>query len=385
MKKLFSALFAAALFLTFDAAAVERAELCGTQDLPLSLAGFANYPPFSWKVLVFKGDVETMDRYSYKGFVYQTVKDSLDAYDIVSEDYFQDNFEKLKYEVKHGKTDIFFTSYYEDEKKSNVDYIYPAYFGNPFVIVSLQEKTIDAATFDALSGLRGVVRNEEGIRQLIQPSLPTDTKVEWVDGPRAAFKMLLSGQADFMISSPYAAVAEARRFKVYDKLHISQTPLKSIKLFASWSKMSQCRHLKPKFVEKFNQLMKDPVEKQKRLTAAIEEWVAQNEGEEPLFEEDASSAPAANENPAPEQAAQPAAQTSDETPVEQPAEAPAVLQEENAPSDANENASDRPAPTPAESVGEQEEAETPAAPVQEAEPYRPRVQTFRKFKGRSGY
>ena len=138
---------------------------------------------------------------------------------------------------------------------------------------------------DAISGGRhhGVVRNEEGIRHLIEPALRTDTKIQWVDGPRAAFEALLSGKADFMISSPYAVYAEGRRFKVYDKLFVSQTPLRSIKLFAAFSKLSKCRHLKKDFAQTFNALMKDPAEKQKRLNAAIDEWVALHVDEEPLL------------------------------------------------------------------------------------------------------
>lgn len=376
MKKFLMTLFAAQTLFSSAAFAQSQKEIlniCGTKDMPVVTAGYTNYPPFSWKVMTFKGDEEYLNRYEYRGFVYDTVKDSLKEADIVFQDYFQDDYEKLKREIKHGKADVFFTAYYEDEKKSNVDYIFPAYFGNPFVVVSLQEKPLDVSSFDALSGLRGVVRNEEGIRQLIQPALPTDTKVDWVEGPREAFKRLLTGQADFMISSPYAAVAEARRFKVYDRLHISQTPLRSIKLFAAWSKMSQCRHLRPKFVENFNRLMKDPVEKQKRLNAAIEEWIAQNEGEEPLFENDEPPAQSESAETAPEQPADdaPAPQTEAAAPAgtvpESQPEQNAAL-EQNAQSETAEDAS----------------AVRPAT-EQQPEPSRPRVQTFRKFKARARY
>lgn len=374
MKKFLMTLFAAQTL--FSSAAFAQSQtgglkICGTEDRPVITAGYANYPPFSWKVLVYKAETDRLNRYAYKGFVHDIVKDAFDG--IETEDYFQEDYEKLKRDVKHGKADVFFTAYYEDEKKSNVDYIFPAYFGNPFVVVSLQEKPLDVSSFDALSGLRGVVRNEEGIRQLIQPALPTDTKVDWVDGPREAFKRLLTGQADFMISSPYAAVAEARRFKVYDRLHISQTPLRSIKLFAAWSKMSQCRHLRPKFVENFNRLMKDPVEKQKRLNAAIEEWIAQNEGEEPLFENDEPPTQSETAETAPEQPADDA--PAPQTEVAEPAgTVPESQPEQNAAPEQpaqSETAEDAPAVRP--------------ATEQQPEPSRPRVQTFRKFKARARY
>lgn len=254
------------------------------RDVPLIVSGFANYPPFSWKVLIPEENPNLPPKYRYKGFIFDAVKDAFKKNEAeFLEDKFFDDSEVLRKEAKHGKIDLFFTAYYEDEKKSGLDYIYPAYFGNSFVVVSLKDKPLDVSDFEQLGGLQGVVRNEEGIRHLIEPALRTDTKIQWVDGPRAAFEALLSGKADFMISSPYAVYAEGRRFKVYDKLFVSQTPLRSIKLFAAFSKLSKCRHLKKDFAQTFNALMKDPAEKQKRLNAAIDEWVALHVDEEPLL------------------------------------------------------------------------------------------------------
>lgn len=62
--------------------------------------------------------------------------------------------------------------------------------------------------------MKGVVRREEEVESLIRGLLPTDTKLEVVDGPEAAFRMLLSGNADFMITSPYAADAEQNGSKL---------------------------------------------------------------------------------------------------------------------------------------------------------------------------
>lgn len=320
---------------------------CGMQrDYPVFVAGFGDYPPFSWRVALPQANKDLPPKYQYKGFVFDALKDALkqNRLDFFQEKFY-DKFDDLRYEAKHGKVDLFFTAYYEDEKKSGLDYIYPAYFGNSFVVVSLKDKPLDVSDFEQLGGLQGVVRNEEGIRRLIEPALRTDTKIQWVDGPRAAFEALLSGKADFMISSPYAVYAEGRRFKVYDKLFVSQTPLRSIKLFAAFSKLSKCRHLKKGFEQTFNALMKDPAEKQKRLNAAIDEWVAQHADEEPLLgasepQTDSQLLPAEQEpsvetqgtGVAPQQAEEtspesvPAVATIQETPVQSPVAREVVAQ-----------------------------------------------------------
>ena len=233
LKKLFFVVLSAVAIFSFDIqAASEKTKVlypennCGTADGSdrFSVVGFKNYPPFSWVELDLSDTAKTS--YNYKGFIFDSVKTSLNDMKIQKiNNLVMDSVQQIQKAVLHGKTDMFFMSYYVDEAKSGADYIYPAYFGNPFVVVSRASKKIEVDDISGLKGLKGVIRREEEIEALISGLLPTDTKMEVVDGAETAFRKLLSGDVDFMITSPYAAEAEVRRFKIKNKVHFGKKVL----------------------------------------------------------------------------------------------------------------------------------------------------------------
>ena len=193
-----------------------------------------------------------------------------------------DNFFQAKKAILHGKMDLLFTSYYIDEAKSGQDYLYPAYFGNPFIVISRATKKIDVDDFSGLKGMKGVIRQEEEIESLIRGSLPTDTKLEVVEGPEAAFRKLLSGEADFMIGSPYATEAEAKRFKIRDKLYYGKKVLRHIKYFIAFSKLSPCRKYKDVFGKLFQEQISDKAAIEKKIQEYIKIWEERYKDDPPL-------------------------------------------------------------------------------------------------------
>ncbi|MBQ8346462.1 MAG: transporter substrate-binding domain-containing protein [Alphaproteobacteria bacterium] len=276
---------------------------CGAENvgMPFRIVGFKNYPPFSWSEMDEQYYKDTgYKRYMYQGFVLDPLKQALNDIHVVRiQDIAFDDFNDALKAMLHGKADLLFTGYYVDESKSGLDYIYPAYFGNPFIVLSRKSKKIDVEDVSELKGMKGVVRREEEVASLIRGLLPTDTKLEVVDGPEAAFRMLLSGNADFMITSPYAADAEAKRFKIKDKLHFGSKVVRHIKYFMAFSKMSICRPYKDIFSQKFNERFKNKAEIEKLIHKYIDIWVELHADEPPL-----EYTPAADDQPAPAAAAQ---------------------------------------------------------------------------------
>lgn len=261
-------------------------DICGAtlNGPPFKIVGFKDYPPFSWA----ESDEEYFKntgrkRYRYHGFIVDALKQALNDIHIIRiQDLAFDTFSEAQKAILHAKADLIFTSYYVDESKSGQDYVYPAYFGNPFIVVSRQTKKIEVEDPSELKGMKGVVRKEEEVEPLIRGILPTDTKLEVVDGPREAFRMLLSGDADFMITSPYAAEAEARRFNIKDKLYFGKKTLRHIKYFMAFSKMSKCRRYKDIFVKSFNERFENKSEIENLLHKYIKIWAEQNKNEPPL-------------------------------------------------------------------------------------------------------
>ncbi|MBR1945453.1 MAG: transporter substrate-binding domain-containing protein [Alphaproteobacteria bacterium] len=259
---------------------------CGGKDALsyFKMAGFKNYPPFSWVEMDqewFK--VKKTKKDKYNGFILGFLRDALEDSRIVQvQDVFFDNYQQIQKALLHGKIEMAFIGYYTDESKSGQDYIYPAYFGNPFIVVSRISKKIEVDDISGLKGLKGIIRREEEIEPLIRGVLPTDTKLDVVDGAEAAFRALLSGEADFMITSPYAADAEARRFKIKDKLHFGTKVLRHIKYFIAFSKISPCRKYKSLFAEKFGKRIGDKAEVEKSILESIRLWEEKHKDEPPL-------------------------------------------------------------------------------------------------------
>ncbi|MBP3403605.1 MAG: transporter substrate-binding domain-containing protein [Alphaproteobacteria bacterium] len=295
-----------AVFFIFSApaAAQDPGQNCGMKkngQNPFRIVGFKDYPPFSWAELDEQSYKDSgFKSYTYNGFILDPLKQSLEEIGIVrTKPVVFDRFNDALRAMLHGKADLLFTGYYIDESKSGLDYIYPAYFGNPFIVLSRKSKKIDVEDVSELKGMKGVVRREEEVESLIRGLLPTDTKLEVVDGPEAAFRMLLSGNADFMITSPYAADAEAKRFKIKDKLHFGSKVVRHIKYFLAFSKMSVCRIYKDKIAQKFNERFKNKAEIEKLIHKYIDIWVKLHADEPPL-----EYTPAADDQSAPAAAAQ---------------------------------------------------------------------------------
>lgn len=289
MKKInFLSLFIVTLCLSATPAAAQKKKVqrqpekpypiadCGAKKTYtfLRISGFKEYPPFSWAVLdepTFKATGQR--KYAFEGFIAESLKHALDATNISNlREMAFDDYDEAKKLALHGQLDLLFTTYYQDEAKSGQDYIYPSYFGNPFVVISRKTKPIKIQDVSDLSGLKGVVRREEGVEALVKGILPTDTKLDIVDGPEKALKALLSGEVDFMISSPYATIAEARRFKVLQDIHIDKKMIRHIQFFASFSKLSPCRQYKKHFSEQFSPQFADKAESEKRMQKFIDKW-----------------------------------------------------------------------------------------------------------------
>ena len=85
-----------------------------------------------------------------------------------------------------------------------------------------------------------------------------------------------------MITSPYSAEAEAKRFKIRDKLYYGKKVLRHIKYFVAFSKISPCRKYKKLFGEKFGEQVKDKAEIEKAIQEYIRIWADKYKDEPPL-------------------------------------------------------------------------------------------------------
>ncbi|MCQ2914931.1 MAG: ABC transporter substrate-binding protein [Alphaproteobacteria bacterium] len=256
---------------------------------PFVIGGFVNYPPFSWKMpsrvkLRSRDDVVT---WSYDGFVPEAVRSAL--HDIGIEkitEVMYDNSEDLRHAAQKGAVDIVFTAFYDVKTQASMDLIYPAYFGNPINLFSLKENPIEYNEPKDLVGKMGAVRKEETTYSLVRGILPTDTKIIEIEGAKATFEKLLSGEVDFVITGRYAGIAEAKAMGIYDKLYVAKNPVRALKFFAAFSKLSRCTEFKPYFDKEFHKYFTNKEELKNRMKKYIDKWAEIGEIPVPYYSEE---------------------------------------------------------------------------------------------------
>lgn len=226
---------------------------CGDR-VPIKVAGFVTNPPFGWMDII-SGSTLNQDRYVNDGFGYQLFLKMANELNFKVEGVGFKSYYEAVNALKTGKIDVLLGAYYDKRVLGvGTSVMFPGYFSNPVVVVFLKGKERPVKSYEDLKGLKGAIRQEEGLYSLIYQALPKDVKIEQVSGARKAYTMLLEGQTDYLISSLYAIEAEIRRFKITDKVSITTTPLLSPELFFVFGANSKCLALKQMFAE---QLIKD--------------------------------------------------------------------------------------------------------------------------------
>ncbi len=228
----------------------ERKLLCGTQDKPVRIAGFMNYPPFGWKEMI--KDENGEDAPVYLGIGMELFQRFAKEYDLKYRYTNLLNYNEAIYAMRIGYFDLLVTDFYNSDPYSQVQYIYPGYILNPIVIVSLKP-TSDTQTvpqtLDDLKGKTGYARYEENIYRLFHNQIPSDITIKQVTGAKRAFYGLLKKEVDFLLMSQYAFETEVRRFKIADYVTYSSKPVFTPYVFMSYMPNNQCARFIKKALE----------------------------------------------------------------------------------------------------------------------------------------
>ena len=210
---------------------------------PIRITGFTANPPFSWveKGVGINGDLEVkgysidlFDKIAKKhGWRYKTQGYTSQA-DIITA-------------LNRGQVDIVVASYLMQDNSIDATPIYPGYFKNIFIVYFLAEKQHKFTAVEDLIGLRGVVRQEENIYNLLlNKKAVAKLDLQQVKTAETAFTMLLKNEADYIIGSPYSIEAELRRLKMVGKIVPARVALMAGSLFFIMSNASKCyAELKP--------------------------------------------------------------------------------------------------------------------------------------------
>lgn len=237
---------------------------CGFAEA-LGFTGFSTYFPFGWAEDISRPG----ERFKLKSkgvfvTIFQDILNRLGISETMSYNNGYTSFQDSYRALQQGQIDFFLGGYYDNTMfHSELTLIYPSLFQNPFVVVFLKGKEKQVRSFDDLSGLKGLVRQEELIYPLVYKKVPSTTQLIRVSGSKNAYLKLLKGEVDFLLTSFYANEAEMRRFKLIDRLSVSDRALFKADMFIFANRNSVCyeqlkdqisniltTYKKEKFVEK---------------------------------------------------------------------------------------------------------------------------------------
>lgn len=252
---------------------------CGGASEPLRVVGFVNYPPFGW-VEGQKQAVTNFIAYTSKGIAYDLFLEVIKDYPIVFKDSSYPSYKQAQSAVRYGAADLMLGTYYDNDPYVSLDTVYPAYLSNPFVVVSLKGTLPPVTELSQLAGKRGVVRTEEMIWPLMQPTFPADIPMTEVSGARNAFNKLIKKEADFLLTSLYAAEAEMRRFKIVENMDVSETVFRHPNIFFAFSPVGDCgKTYKAYFKKRLTELTADKDFMRALVKKNVEKWEKKFESE----------------------------------------------------------------------------------------------------------
>lgn len=244
---------------------------CG-HDHPIQVAGFVTNAPFGWvNVIPAKGTRAA--QYINGGFSYDLFSQMIKDLGLNIKNVGYTSYQEAMRDLRLGKIDVVAGGYFDKRiLGTGVNLMFPGYFTNPIIPIFVKGQEKQIRSFDDLRGLRGVVRQEENIYSLIFNQLPKDIQLQQVSGSKKAFTMLMTGEADYILTSLYAGEAEVRRYKLVDDIYFSPQALVSPEMFFIFSSHSDCRLIKKQLEPALKKMKANEKEYMATFISYIDEW-----------------------------------------------------------------------------------------------------------------
>ncbi|MGD9637793.1 MAG: substrate-binding periplasmic protein [Alphaproteobacteria bacterium] len=226
MKKFLTVLIFLSLILITAVNAAEKKKKY--KDLPpgfrVNVGGLTRYEPFVW---IEEEKTFASIRLFADGFFPELVRELFDEAGIHSDMVIYKSFgslEKLDKAAKDGLLDFVMGLYFTEDLYLNYEIIYPPIYINPITAFFKLDKINTLTKWSDLDNLKGVARSDEFFSSTYNDKIRNDSNITMVKNSFDAFNEILTGKADYFITSAYAGQAEAFRMGIIDLVSFVRRP-----------------------------------------------------------------------------------------------------------------------------------------------------------------
>ncbi len=236
---------------------------------PIRIATLFNNRPFGWAEYETSGGFTTIVSKGFGINMFEEIAKKLKLkYQVVG--YTKD--QQAINDIKRGRLDILIGVYNPSiTVGQGARSIEPAIFTNVFAVYFLKDKAFEVKGFKSLQGRKGVIRRTENIYPLFQGNLELDTDVT-LETTESAFQKVLSGEADYLLGSPYSIEAELRRFKLHNDIVPAKSGISSATMFMVVTRATDCFKMEKVFSDALKEYQKDPKKTERELRKVIDEF-----------------------------------------------------------------------------------------------------------------
>lgn len=236
---------------------------------PIRVASTSNNRPFGW---VERVQTEGKTVYVSKGFginMFEEIAKKLNLrYQIVGYAKDQDAITDLR----KGALDLLIGVYtpYATVGKNMIP-IYPAMFSNVFTVYYMKDKAFEVTGDESLNYKKGMIRRTENLYPLFATRMTPAMSIT-LETTESSFQKLLSGEADYLLGSPYSVEAELRRYKLQDDIVFSREKIMDAAMFMVLTRATDCFKLNGMLGKEIEAYNADQAHVNDEINKVIDAW-----------------------------------------------------------------------------------------------------------------
>ncbi len=215
----------------------------------MMVSGNEEYPPNSWR------DKQNPDKLI--GAAIEVIEMAMKDTGVKVETKYMGTWKQFHDGAKRGSVDVMAGGYINDERKTYLEYVSPAYYMDPTVLFVKKGKAFPFSKKEDLVGRKGAQHIGESFGQDFDAYAKANLKIEHLQTNQLAFDRLLGGDVDYVLGGlyPLLAVAEIEGWR--DRLEHLPKEVVSEGMYIAITKSSPCVKYKELLEKKIAQYVKD--------------------------------------------------------------------------------------------------------------------------------